>query len=212
MIIYKITNKINNKVYVGQTTRSLKERWNAHLKPNSCRALYRAIEKYGKENFTVEEIDGANSLSELNYLEQHYIWINNSLAPKGYNLLSGGKNHTTSEETRKLISDSKKGSKQTYESNEKRRKTQTGVKRGPMSEEQKKQLSAIRMGKTPWNKGKPMNEKTKLKLSLVKKEQATIEGYINPFLGKKHSEETKQKMRGPRKDFIPHNKGIKKSA
>lgn len=92
MLIYKITNKINGKEYVGQTTRSLKERWWEHLKPSRSKksALTLAIQKYGKENFIIEEIDGANSLSELNYLEKHYIYMYKSLTPNGYNLLSGG--------------------------------------------------------------------------------------------------------------------------
>jgi len=107
MIIYKVTNKINNKIYIGQTIMTLYERWKKHCRRGN--ALFNAIKKYGKENFTIEEIDGANSLTELNYLEQHYIYINNCIAPNGYNLTSGGFNSTYSEETRKKMSDSRKG-------------------------------------------------------------------------------------------------------
>lgn len=67
--------------------------------------LYRAMRKYGIENFHIEEIDGANSQSELNYLETHYIYKNNSLTPNGYNstvLTSSGLKH--SEETKQKIS------------------------------------------------------------------------------------------------------------
>ena len=93
MFIYKITNLINGKIYIGQTTKSIDIRWKQHCKANSyCNYLKNAIQKYGKENFTIEEIDGANSLSELNYLEKHYICKFNSLAPNGYNLQSGGNN------------------------------------------------------------------------------------------------------------------------
>lgn len=94
MIIYKITNEINGKVYIGQTTRPLNQRWWEHLKPSRYKksALTAAIQKYGKESFIVEEIDGANSLSELNYLEKHYIYKHRTLSPNGYNLLSGGGN------------------------------------------------------------------------------------------------------------------------
>lgn len=105
MIIYKITNKINGKIYIGQTTTSLKKRWNNHCcnkQKKLCVGF--SIQKYGKENFTIEEIDGANSQSELNYLEQHYIYMYNSLAPNGYNIARGGKNVTPSEVTKKKIS------------------------------------------------------------------------------------------------------------
>ncbi len=101
MFIYKITNKINGKSYIGQTIRSIRERWENHkttakyLKRDTY--LYKAIRKYGLENFTIEEIDGANSLSELNYKEFIAIHKNNTLAPNGYNLKEGGGNKTNSE-------------------------------------------------------------------------------------------------------------------
>lgn len=112
MVIYKITNKINNKVYIGQTRRPLYSRWREHCSLNGRTyksSIYKAIIKYGKENFTIEEIDGANSQSELNYLEDHYINIYNTLAPNGYNITRGGRNDFTSEETRQKMSDMKKG-------------------------------------------------------------------------------------------------------
>ena len=97
MIIYKITNKINGKVYIGQTTGSIETRWKAHCKGNSrCSAILLAIRKYGKENFKIEEIGGANNLSELNYQEWLLIHKNNSLAPNGYNLREGGRSRRQS--------------------------------------------------------------------------------------------------------------------
>jgi group I intron endonuclease len=91
MFIYKITNKINGKNYVGQTTTSINNRFIQHVRYNKFGILHKAINKYGSENFTIEEIDGANSQSELNYLETHYIYKYESLAPSGYNLKEGGK-------------------------------------------------------------------------------------------------------------------------
>jgi group I intron endonuclease len=90
MFIYKITNKINDKTYIGQTIKDIKKRWSVHCSSNSCTALKSAIQKYGPENFTIEEIDGANSLSELNYKEWLLIHKFNSLAPNGYNIREGG--------------------------------------------------------------------------------------------------------------------------
>ena len=53
-IIYKITNRINGKVYIGQTRMSLNVRWWHHCNRKDCPALHHAIKKYGAENFTVE--------------------------------------------------------------------------------------------------------------------------------------------------------------
>jgi len=115
VIIYKILNTVNNKVYIGQTIRPLKDRWRQHLrdcKNNVDNLIYRAIRKYGKENFTIEEIDGANSLSELNYLEKHYICKFESLSSEnGYNILPGGKNFKMPQWIKNKISKANKGKK-----------------------------------------------------------------------------------------------------
>jgi group I intron endonuclease len=58
MIIYKITNKVNGKIYVGQTTRSLEERWYGHCSTaNQHGILGKALIKYGKENFRQEILE-----------------------------------------------------------------------------------------------------------------------------------------------------------
>lgn len=92
--IYKITNLINNKVYIGQTIKTLEERWRAHLwcaNKNDCKHLYQSIIKYGKENFSVEVIDNANDLDELNEKERYWVSYYNSLNPRlGYNNIDGG--------------------------------------------------------------------------------------------------------------------------
>ena len=92
-IIYKITNKINNKIYIGQTIHTLLYRWNNHIRASNRGSniyFHKTIRKYGKENFIVEEIDQAESKNELNLLEIQYIKQYNSLAPNGYNTSTGG--------------------------------------------------------------------------------------------------------------------------
>lgn len=95
MIIYKITNKINGKIYIGQTIRTLKERWKNHKEQaksgKRCRAIHHAIRKYGIENFTVEQIDLAVSQEELNEKERYWIeFYDSTNRDKGYNLTDGG--------------------------------------------------------------------------------------------------------------------------
>lgn len=95
MEIYKITNKINNKIYIGKVyNRSTIERFKRHCndaKPNARSLVDRAIYKYGKENFIVEVIDKANSLDELDNKEKFWISKYNSIDKNiGYNLTLGG--------------------------------------------------------------------------------------------------------------------------
>ena len=88
MYIYKITNKINNKVYIGQTIRPIEQRWNRHINDALNNILdthfARAIRYYKPENFIVEIIDTANSQDELNKKEQYWIQFYNATID-GYN-------------------------------------------------------------------------------------------------------------------------------
>jgi group I intron endonuclease len=92
-VIYKITNMINGKIYIGQTKQKPNHRWNNHKslsnnkKKHKNMAITSAIAKYGKENFTFEVIDHAFSYDELNNLEEKYIEKFNTLCPHGYNVL-----------------------------------------------------------------------------------------------------------------------------
>ena len=94
MIIYKITNKINNKVYIGQTIKTLEERWKQHLSAannNDHKHLYQSINKYGKDNFIIEIIDQAKDIDDLNQKEKYWVDYYNSLDPNiGYNNIEGG--------------------------------------------------------------------------------------------------------------------------
>ena len=91
--IYKITNTINGKSYIGQTIQNVKERFYQHCatkcsKAVSNMAIHRAIKKYGKSNFTVEvieEIDSANLNDRERYWIKYYNSYNN-----GYNSTKGG--------------------------------------------------------------------------------------------------------------------------
>lgn len=90
-VIYLLTNRVNGKRYVGQTTLNMMERWRLHQSSTSgCRALVSAITKHGASAFEVTELAKANSAEELNALEQHFVNALQSMAPAGYNLKEGG--------------------------------------------------------------------------------------------------------------------------
>ena len=88
MYIYKITNIQNNKVYIGQTIRPIKDRLNRHINDALNNVLdthfARAIRKYGKDSFTIEQIDTASNQEELNKKEQYWIKYYDSVI-NGYN-------------------------------------------------------------------------------------------------------------------------------
>ena len=97
MIIYKATNKINGKVYIGQTINSLEHRKSGHERDACCKKkstvyFHNALLKYGFENFNWEVIKECASQKELDYYEDYYIKEYESTnKEKGYNLKSGGK-------------------------------------------------------------------------------------------------------------------------
>lgn len=86
--IYKITNKLNNKIYIGQSI-DITRRWWEHKHDNRSNSLiHLAITKYGEENFTFEVIEEC-SQDQLNEREQYWIEFYNSFED-GYNLTRGG--------------------------------------------------------------------------------------------------------------------------
>jgi group I intron endonuclease len=106
--IYKITNKEDGKIYIGQTTQILEDRWRQHKKIGSnCRYLKRAFNKYGIDNFEFKLIcicfDEDLDKYEIQYMEQY-----NSMVPNGYNLRKGGNSGKHHEETKKKISETLK--------------------------------------------------------------------------------------------------------
>lgn len=95
MRIYIITNLLNNKRYVGMTSKHLSERWSLHkadARRNKPWHLHRAIRKYGEENFTIELLEETtvSSLEELGKIETSWI---EKLKPE-YNMTTGGEGHT----------------------------------------------------------------------------------------------------------------------
>jgi len=116
MIIYKVTNLTNNKIYIGQTINSLTKRRKQHedsvkYQNTGCRVFTNALKKYGIENFKWEIIDTANSIEELNNKETYWINRLHSFVDlgNGYNLTTGGGNTKLSNETKRMIGEAQIG-------------------------------------------------------------------------------------------------------
>jgi group I intron endonuclease len=137
--IYKITNDINSKVYVGQTSKTLQERFDRHYtegkwKNTKKMPIVFAIQKYGKEHFKIElleELPLNYTQIQIDEKEKEWGLKLNCFSPNGYNLRLGNGRHSFSPE-----------------SIEKIRKMNLGRK---ASEETKRRLSISHMGFIPTN-------------------------------------------------------------
>lgn len=102
-VIYVISNSINDKVYVGQTWRGPKKRFWYHCNDDGCPKIHRAINKYGKENFTIMSMCSVLTQEDANFYEIYFIQKYDSIN-NGYNLKLGGDGGKHSEETKKKMS------------------------------------------------------------------------------------------------------------
>lgn len=93
--IYKITNLINGKIYVGKTEETIERRFYEHklaVKNNTIKnKLYSAMKHYGVDNFSVEELDKSDDRDELCEKERYWIkYLNSQDSNIGYNIADGG--------------------------------------------------------------------------------------------------------------------------
>lgn len=196
-LIYKITNNINNKIYIGQTRNSLGRRWTEHkrdAKKNPDSALiHKAMAKYGIENFSIEIVEDNLTNEELNEREQYWIKKYDSFnnKEKGYNLTSGGQQSTyISDETKEkhrynalhgITGHTHLPRDQVYTS-EVRKRISEGNKGKKVSEETRKKLSAA-------GKGRKCSEKSRQ--SLIKRNKERV-----------WSKESKEKLSTSMKNYL----------
>lgn len=176
-IIYKVTNKINGKVYIGQTIQSFKARKKDHI---NCIerlahiALYRALKKYGLDAFEWEQIEHASSKDELDAKEKSYIQSYRATNRRyGYNMTFGGEGGQHTEEVKKRISDSNKGR---VKSDQERKNISSALKGKytkekaswwgrKHSDEEKKKIGDAQKGDKNHNYGKKASAETRRKKS-----------------------------------------------
>lgn len=201
----------SRKVYIGITRTSVEQRWKKGRGYKSQQYFWRAIQKYGWDNFKHEVLYENLTKSEAENMEIELIAQYKSNQKEfGYNIENGGSAAgKISDETRKKISEShkgmlspNKGKPMSEEQKQKISKAKTGKSNGPRSEETKRKISEA-------NKGKVVSDETRKKISDIRKEcwanddyrQNQIEkhkwqtGENHPWFGKHHSEETKEKIR-----------------
>ena len=194
MVIYKTTNLVNGKIYIGQ------DKNNNPKYIGSGDLIKKAIEKYGKDNFKKEILIICDNQIDLDEYERFFIKeFDSTNKLTGYNISIGGRNGTTlnrkmSEKTKKQMSNSRNGIIFTKEhkknlsnahvgkkiSDETKRKmseSQKLVNRKKMSSETKAKISSAKLGKVPSIETKKRMSESHL-------------GVKNSFFGKKHKEGT----------------------
>lgn len=208
--VYMHKNKINGKMYIGITSRPPEVRWGNNgsqytSTKNPC--FYNAIKKYGWDNFehiilfeNLTEQDAKSKERELIAKYHTCVYDDNKM---GYNMTFGGEGllgHVASEETRRKMSESKTGEKNSFYGKH-------------HSDEAKQKMSQDRQGKNTGEEnpfyGRTHSEETKQKLSEYASERTgdknpnygshTLAGENHPMYGKHLSNETKKKISESRK-------------
>lgn len=203
--IYMYTNKVNGKVYIGRTCMTLEKRAKQNGKGyEKCTYFWRAIQKYGWENFESSILESDLTGEEAKNREEFYICFYDSTNHgKGYNLKEKDSN-VYSEETRKKLSRSMTGMHHSKETREKLRQANLGKK---LPEEVKKKIGISNRGRkmSEYNKkklreanlGRKFSKEHKKKLSEAK--IGKYKGENSPHWGKPLSEEHKKKLSEARK-------------
>lgn len=201
--VYKITNKINGKFYIGSAAESFSSRWKGHInklnrQKHRNRYLQSAWNKYKEENFVFSILLVCESTDCLKY-EQVFLdnlkpWDDNI----GYNIckIAGSTLGVKfSDESKKKLSESKTGLKRTEEakkrvsegmmgrvvSSETRAKISAALTGKKLSQETRNKISEVQKGRASPRKGKPVSQKEKERLATLN-------------IGRKASEETRKKI------------------
>ena len=169
MYIYLLTNTVNGKQYVGQTTRNVDYRIRGHLWTSTNKRgypLHKAIVKYGWANFTVDILTNCLNQEHLDAEELRLIAKLNTQVPNGYNLLAGGKGGGKhSEQTKKLFSEMRKGKGMPEAC---LKASRLALSTRVLSEETHKKLSEAQRGNTK-ALGKPRPDVVKEKIGVAQR-------------------------------------------
>ena len=195
MVIYKITSLINYMIYVGKTTRPLKERISEHCRQKNSSLIDRAVQKHGIENFKIEILEQCETIEQLNEREIFWIATLNCKKPNGYNMTDGGDGLTGClESTRKKLSEINTGKKMPDETRAKLSAKQTEIANRP----EEKTRRSLRM--TDYYSRPGSIEKKSAEQKKRFENPAEREKMRQKSLGRKHKDSSKMKLSSRRKE------------
>jgi group I intron endonuclease len=191
--IYKITNLLNGKIYVGQTTQRPAKRWASHKAgvKNPKWPIHRAIARHGAENFDFAVIEECQDRETLDQAECRWIAELRSKKPGGYNVTDGGggiNGYKFSAEACAKLGDRSRGRHVSQETGRKISEAKRGQRLG---DETRRRMAAARIGKkhSPEVREKIARSNRGKKRSDAHKEQ------LRQFrLGFRHTDEAKAKF------------------
>lgn len=190
-IIYKLTCLITWKPYVGQTTKTLDERFIQHSRTDSL--IGNAIRKYGAENFLREVLEVCDTQEQLNEREKFWIAYFNSKVPNGYNLTDGGEGMA--------------GRHHTPESKAKMSASQCGKK---LSAKARANIAAAKIGEKNPFFGKHHTSKSLAKMSAAhkgkKRSKQTCANISAALTGRTFSDTHRANLSAAKKGTIPSDK------
>jgi len=186
--LYRITNKINGKIYIGQTIDYIR-RWYEHKRAarsgKSGQIISYAIAKHGEDNFKFEIIATCRGYDDVNFIEEELIKQYDCLVSggKGYNISLGGETAPKTEEWKKKVSQSLMGHSVSDETKEKLSKANIGK---IISDETREKISLAMIGRD-------VSKDTRKKLSEINKGNTNCLGKQNA-LGYCHTDKAKEKI------------------
>jgi group I intron endonuclease len=202
--IYVIENKLDGKIWIGQS-KNPKGRWRAHCrkarKNNDNEHIYNAMRLDGIENFAFTPFEKYDTLEECNQAEIFWIWfLMSQNRDIGYNVLPGGDCEGHMPETIEKLRLLRTGSTHTPETKAQMSEDRKGEKNGMFgrkhTEETKQLQRELKLGKYDGENnpffGKTHTPETRQKLSDALKGKNT--GEDNPMFGKTHTPETRKKL------------------
>lgn len=222
-IIYKATNSVTGKVYIGLTTKTLEQRIHEHVHrskhpPKNRFYFQNALVKYGLDSFSWDILETCFSIEQLKEREIYYISLYKSYDKEfGYNLTIGGDGCSGNDETRrkiglkskgrrhtaatkKIISEAQVGRKQSEETKEKNRQSQYKRYEDPEVRKRNKEIldKARKLRKFSEETRRKMSEASKGRVvseETKEKQRAAVYRHISIYGSRKQTEETKEKLR-----------------
>lgn len=194
-IVYRITNVVTGRSYIGLTRQPLHQRWSCHRssaimmknqkRKSGCLALWQSIIKYGENSFEIDVLASAITSKSLNELEMLLIAQHDTKIPKGYNLTAGGEgSNGASEITRAKMAAAHTGLRHSAASRAKMSTSQKG--RIVSDEARKKFAKAIT--------GRKASVETRAKQSVAHKGMRHTPESIAKMKNRQISSETRAKL------------------